>query len=145
MSAAANKQLVRKFFEEFSAGKIEDALAMLADGATWWVAGSFPLSGTMTKAEFLELSNQLGPMMPNGLRLTPTAFTAEGDRVAVEATSYAKMASGKTYNNEYHFLFEVRGGQIQALREYFDTMHANDVFCGDDQTQKNDLGNRCSG
>jgi hypothetical protein len=50
--------------------------------------------------------------------MTPKGITAEGDRVAVEAESYGETASGKIYNNLYHFLFEVRGGKIQAVREY---------------------------
>ena len=37
--------------------------------------------------------------------------------------------SGKTYHQRYHFLFRVRDGKIAELREYFDTMHANDVLC----------------
>jgi pentatricopeptide repeat protein len=33
------------------------------------------------------------------------------------------------YHQRYHFLFTVRGGKIHEMREYFDTMHANDVLC----------------
>ena len=32
-----------------------------------------------------------------------------------------KMADDKVYNNEYHFLFEVRDGKILAAREYICT------------------------
>ena len=56
-------------------------------------------------------------------------LTAEGDRVAVEAESYAKMKNGKTYQNTYHFLFIVRDGKIQSVKEYLDTIHANAVLC----------------
>ena len=131
MSAEANKKLVRSFFENFSAGQVEAALALLADNATWWAAGKpdkFVLAGTLSKPQFVERLNWLGARMPKGLRVTLTGFTAEGDRVAVEAESYGEMASGKIYNNQYHFLFEVRGGKIQAVREYLDTMHANEVL-----------------
>ena len=129
MSTEANKKVVTEFWEAFSAGKAEDALAMLAEDATWWIAGNFPLSGTRTKQEFIELGEQLAPVAPNGFRVTPTAFTAEGDRVAVEAESYGEMANGKIYNNRYHFLIEVRDGKIHSVREYLDTMHANEVIC----------------
>lgn len=129
MGVEENKQLVKKFFENFSSGKVEDVLATMDDSATWWVAGSFPLSGTKTKQEFAELASQIGTMAPNGIHVTPTSFTAEGDRVALEATSYAEMANGKIYQNEYHFLIEVRDGKVQSVREYLDTMHANEVIC----------------
>ncbi|MBI2962809.1 MAG: nuclear transport factor 2 family protein [Deltaproteobacteria bacterium] len=129
MSLEANKQLVRDFMKHFSEGDLTTALGMMTDDATWWVAGSFPLSGTKTKAQFAELLGQIGAMVPGGIRLTPKAFTAEGDRVAVETESYARHTNGKVYQNQYHFLIEVRGGKIGAVREYLDTMHANDVFC----------------
>lgn len=124
-----NKEIVRGFMKHLSAGDMKTAVGLMADGATWWVAGSFPLSGTKSKAEFAALLEQVGDAMPEGIRLTPKAFTAEGDRVAVEAESFGRHSNGKTYQNQYHFLFEVRGGKIQAVREYLDTMHANDVLC----------------
>jgi hypothetical protein len=36
----------------------------------------------------------------------------EKDQVAVEATSEGKHFSAQTYANEYHFLFEFRGGKL---------------------------------
>ncbi|MCS6924885.1 MAG: nuclear transport factor 2 family protein [Candidatus Binatia bacterium] len=133
MSAEANKKLVLDFFENFSAGKFDDALAMMAENATWWVAGKpdkFPLAGTKSKAQFAELVKGIGAAMPKGLKITPKGITAEGDRVALEAESYGELANGKVYNNLYHFLIEVRDGKIQAVREYLDTMHANEVLVG---------------
>ena len=131
MSAEDNKKVVLSFFENFSAGKAEAALALMADNATWWVAGKpdlFALAGTKTKAQFAEIVKGLGAAMPKGLRLTPKGITAEGDKVAVEADSYGELANGKVYNNQYHFLIEVRNGKIQAVREYMDTQHAHAVL-----------------
>jgi ketosteroid isomerase-like protein len=131
MSTEANKQVVLSFFENFSAGQVDAALALMADTATWWVAGhpdTFALAGTKTKAQFVELIQGLGAAMPKGLRVTPKGLTAEGERVALEAESYGETASGNIYNNQYHFLVEVRDGKIQAVREYFDTMHAKEVL-----------------
>ncbi|MBF6569194.1 MAG: nuclear transport factor 2 family protein [Candidatus Binataceae bacterium] len=129
MSAEDNKRFILGFFEDLSAGKGEAVLGAMADSATWWVLGNFPLSGTKTKAQFAELIGQLGSKIDGGLRVTPTGLTAEGDRVAVEAESFAKMTNGKTYQNKYHFLFIVRDGKIQSVKEYLDTIHANEVLC----------------
>jgi uncharacterized protein len=131
MGTETNKLVVLSFFENFSVGKVEEALALMADSTTWWVAGKpdkFALAGTKTKTQFAELLKRIGAAMPKGLRVTPNGLTAEGDRVAVEAESYGEMASGKIYNNLYHFLFEVRDGKIQVVREYLDTMHAKEVL-----------------
>src|SRR5262245_56614746 len=90
MSAEDNKKFVLNFFENFSAGKAEAALGQMSDTATWTVMGKpagFALAGTKTKAQFVELLKGIGAAMPKGLRLTPKALTAEGDRVAVEAES----------------------------------------------------------
>ena len=46
MSIEANKQLVTDFWAAFSASDFERALSMMAEDATWWVAGTFELSGT---------------------------------------------------------------------------------------------------
>lgn len=133
MSTEANKKLVLSFFENFSAGKADAFLAQIADTATWWVAGkpeSFPLAGTKTKAQFAELIQGMGAMLPKGVRFTPKTLTAEGDRVAVEAESYGETVNGKIYNNLYHFLIEVRDGKIQAVKEYMDSLHAKEVLLG---------------
>jgi len=129
MSVEDNKKIAAKFFEDLSAGNGTGVLGALADSATWWVAGNFPLSGTKTKAQFAELVGSLGKNIEGGMRVSPTGVTAEGDRVAVEAESYARMKNGKTYQNKYHFLLIIRDGKIQAVKEYLDTMHANDVLC----------------
>ncbi|HXD90062.1 MAG TPA: nuclear transport factor 2 family protein [Candidatus Binataceae bacterium] len=129
MGAEENKKVVLGLLEAMSAGNMSAVSGALADSATWWVAGSFPLSGTMTKAKFCELFGNVGASTENGLRLTPKGITAEGDRVAVEAESYAKLKNGRTYQNQYHMLFVVRDGKVQQVKEYMDTMHANQVLC----------------
>ena len=129
MSTENSKQIVLGFFENLNAGNAAAALDALGDSATWWIQGNFPLSGTRTKAQFVELLGQLGAAIDGALSLRVKGVTAEGDRVAVEAESFAKMKNGKTYQNRYHFLCEVRDGKIQAVREYLDTMHANEVLC----------------
>lgn len=130
MGAEENKKIVLGLLENMNAGNGAAIMGAMADSMTWWVAGSFPLSGTKTKAQFAELMGQLGSKIDGPLRITPSACTAEGERVAVEADSYAKMKNGKVYQNKYHFLFVVRDGKIQQVKEYLDTMHANDVLCG---------------
>src|SRR5271163_3337018 len=124
MGVEENKKTVLGFIENLSAGNAPAAFGAMADSATWWVAGNFALSGTKTKAQFMELMGGVAGEIDGGLRLTALALTAEGERVAVEAESYAKMKNGKTYQNLYHFLFVVRDGKIQSVREYLDTIHA---------------------
>lgn len=130
MSAESNKQLVTAYLEAFSAGKFDEFEAKMTEDATWWVAGDFPLSGTKTRAECCEgLRTQLPQVVPGGIQFKLGPFIAEGDRVAIEVESHAKTASGKTYNNLYHFAIEVQNGKIHRVREYLDTSHADEVLC----------------
>ena len=119
---------MRRFWETFSSGDYTAAVNLLSDDATWWVAGSTALSGTYDKAAFAVLLGQVTGMLPQGIRVTPTTLTAEGERVAVEAESYGEVANGRTYRNLYHFLFECRDGRIAGVREYLDTEHVTATF-----------------
>ena len=129
MSIEENKEVVVEFLRRFSAGQFESAFDLLADDATWWVAGNFPLSGTRSKTDMAELVKGIVENMPSGLTLTPKVMTAEEERVAVEVESYGKHKNGRIYNNKYHFLFTVKDKKIHIVREYLDTMHTNWVFC----------------
>jgi hypothetical protein len=62
------------------------------------------------------------------LRIVPLSMIAEGDRVAVEAESFAELTNGKVYNNRYHFFFELADGKVTKVREYMDTAHAREIF-----------------
>lgn len=127
---AANKKLIAEFMEVFSTGNVESILGYLAPTATWWVAGTIEgISGIKNKQEFREMLSGLSTNTKSGaIALTPLAWTAEGDRVAVETESYSEMNNGRVYNNLYHFVFEVRDGLIQSVKEFLDTEHTRAVF-----------------
>lgn len=128
MSIEDNKALVTNFWQVFSAGKFDQVLAMLADDATWWVAGTTALSATYNKTEFAALLGQVTPMAPKGLSVKPTALCAEGERVSVEAVSYGEFNNGRVYQNEYHFMMVIRDGKFVSVREYLDTEHVTATF-----------------
>lgn len=90
--------------------------------------GGRPLSGEMDNGAIGELISTVKAAIPEGMKLTPTAWTAEGERIALEMESYGELTNGKVYNNYYHFLVTVSGGKITALREYMDTYHAKLIF-----------------
>jgi ketosteroid isomerase-like protein len=131
MGTEANKELVRQFFEHTSKNEFDAALDLMADSATYWVAGhpeEHPGSGTLTKAQYGTLVSRVPETFPDGMVVRPTAFTAEGDRVAVEANLDVRTKDGKPYTQQYHYLFEIRDGKIQAVRMYLDTLHVKTVL-----------------
>jgi hypothetical protein len=133
MSTEENKRVALSFFENLSNGDLDGALDLIDEDVTWWLAGKpdlFEIAGTKNKAEFAEMLRTIETGMPNGVRLTITGVTAEGDRVAVEMDANGVSATGLQYQNQYHDLLEIRGGKIVVGREYLDTAHAAEVIIG---------------
>ncbi len=131
MNVEHNKKTVIEFLDRFSAGDVPGVLGLMSDTATWKVMGregGLPLSGEMDKDGIARLMNTVKDKLPQGMKLTPTGWTAEGDRVAVEVESFGRKANGTIYQNLYHFLFELTDGQITLIREYKDTLHVKSVF-----------------
>ena len=135
MMTEKNKQIVGQFFERFSAADVAGALD-LVDAAVVWRAmgreGRLPMSGEMDRQAIGGLIENVKAAFPDGMKLTPTGWTAEGDRVAVEIESYAVKTNGTVYNNFYHFMVIVSDGRITAIREYLDTLHVKKVFIDDE-------------
>lgn len=126
-----NKKFVEQFLAKFATADIDAVLADMSEACTWWVGGKpelFPLAGLKSKAEIAEILRNLVTPMKHGLDMRLKAVTAEGDRVAAEVESYGENPDGSVYNNEYHMLFVIRGGQLEQVKEYLDTQHAFDVF-----------------
>ena len=131
MKTEANKEIVAHFFQCFSAADAAGALELLDDEASWRVMGregGLPMSGEMDKDAISVLIGTVKEVIPNGLNLIPTGWTAEGDRVALEMESYGEMINGNVYQNRYHFLITVTNNKITSLREYMDTYHVKRCF-----------------
>lgn len=131
-STKDNKAIVTEFFATFSKGDVAGVIDMMHDDGSWWVAGQIDgMSGTYSKEELEGLLEGARALYREGaLRITPTSMTAEADRVAVEAESFATMADGRIYANSYHFLIAIREGKVSSVREYMDTVHAKETFSG---------------
>jgi ketosteroid isomerase-like protein len=140
-----SKQLVQSFFDDlngFLAERDADhavvllarAFEVVAEHVAWWVpddtkppGSRLPFAGTKTKAQYRD--QVVGAIVQgfrapeDRLRFTVLDMVAEGDRVAAEVASDGLHASGKRYQNRYHFLFTVTDGRIVAVKEYMDTLH----------------------
>ena len=128
MGIEDNKRTARRFFEHLSRGETKAVLDLYADDASVWTAGSLAFSGRRSKQEVAPLMEGILGAFPQGLRFTIHGMTAEGNRVAVEAESHGHHASGKLYNNLYHFLLVVREGKVREFKEYLDTKLAHEVL-----------------
>lgn len=131
MTTADNKQLIENFFACFSANDIAGGLALLADDATWWIAGKPDapgVHGLLTKKQLTELFDGMFSLFEAGMRMTVRSMIAEADKVAVEVESHGPLKDGRVYENAYHLAITVREGKIAAVREYFDTLYVATLF-----------------
>jgi ketosteroid isomerase-like protein len=126
MSIEENKKIASEFCARFTSKNMAGALEMIAEEATWWIAGKpgqVPGAGIYTKEQVAKLFRRLAEQFERGLQMTITGMIAEGEKVAVELESYGELRNGRVYNNEYHMLLTIRDGKIRAMREYHDTQH----------------------
>lgn len=131
MSVEANKLLVLAFCDHFGASNADGLVDGMTEDATWWVNGKphlFSSAGTKTKAEAASMFRNMLNAYEDGLNMTVINMIGEGDSVAAEARSHGITKFGKTYQNEYFFLFNFRDGKIASVREYTDLMHVQEIF-----------------
>ena len=129
-NAGEHKAIVKNFFHALNNGDIDTVVNTYADEGCVQTMGNTLISGVFGKQQIADTAGGIFDVFPKGLRFDIQAMTAEGDRVAVEATSEGEHVSGQTYSNEYHFLFEFKNGKLLRLKEYMDTEMVTDVLCG---------------
>ena len=126
-----NKQLAKDMLDALSRADQDWVREHYSDDFEIWVTGSLPFSGTNDKAGALAGMPAVLDLFPDGLQFHVKAMTAEGDRVAIEASSRGTTFRGDEYNQEYHFLMRARDGKITEWKEYMDTEHARKVLVGE--------------
>ena len=126
-----NKELARVFMDALSRADPELVDELYAGDVSIWITGTLPFSGTKNKAEALKGMPEVLGLFPDGLKFEIQALTAEGDRVAIEATSEGKTFRGDLYQQEYHFLLRARDGKVIEWKEYMDTDQARRVLVGE--------------
>lgn len=128
--AESNKAIVSQFFDALNRGDVAFIVDAYTPDGTVQTMGNTLISGTFSREQIAAAAGGIFEVFPDGLEFRVQHMTAEGERVAVEATSEGRHVSGKIYSNEYHFLFEFRGGKLLRLKEYMDTERITDVLCG---------------
>ena len=126
------RDVVQRYVQALQDGDLATLRASFAPNATWWLRGDLPVSGTYTGADEI-LDGFLAAMLA---RLDPAApvtqtlkhIVADDSMAVAEWTSHARTVGGEPYDNDYAVVFEVRGDQITAVREYFDTAYAQRVL-----------------
>lgn len=116
-----NRATAIAFVEAVGAFDVNRLDQLLAPEARYWVAGR-PREQYIPREHLLDAIEQMGNSLFDGpICFTVHATTTQGERVAIEASSKARLRDGRDYGNVYHFLFEFTDGRISLGREYADT------------------------
>jgi len=125
-----NKEAARKFIEGMSTDFASAIDAALADDCIVTTMGTTAISGVRGKADALKAAAFALELFPKGIPTVIHTMVGEGDRLVVEAESFATHVSGKPYNNKYLFLMRFRDGKLIEMKEYLDTQLAAAFFGG---------------
>jgi hypothetical protein len=123
-----NLAVARRFFQALGSRDTETIAELYADDIEVWVAGSLPFSGSYNREQAIRGVEGLHDSFPDGLEFTIKGVTEQRDRIALEVESRGVHVSGKAYHNQYHYLLIIRDGKIHGIREYLDTLHAQQVI-----------------
>lgn len=121
-TAAANAAAVRAAFDAWAAGT-GSVFELLAEDATWTVAGHSPVSGRYTsRRDFLARAVQ-----PITARLATSIvprlhhLLAQGDAVVAVFDGVATARDGRPYRNTYAWHMTLDGGRIVRVTAFLDT------------------------
>ncbi|HXY37985.1 MAG TPA: nuclear transport factor 2 family protein [Planctomycetaceae bacterium] len=130
MTAATNKQLLQRAFQEMAQGNSRPFIDLWADDFCWTVSGHTRWSRTY-RGKQVVLKQLMEPLFANfATRYTNTAhrFIAEDDFVAVECQGRVTTKNGKPYNNTYCYICRLADGKLKELTEYMDTQLVTECF-----------------
>lgn len=125
-----NKRRAEAFFDALNRSDVPAIIAAYAEDGRCMTMGNTLISGTFGKAQISAAAGSVFDVFPQGIKFTIHEMTAEGDRVAVEASSEGQHVSGKLYSNQYHFFMRFRDGKLLEFKEYMDTERVTDILCG---------------
>ena len=130
MGSAENKAVVKAYFDAVNKGHLtDDLLDHLTDDVTWWIQKASPTAGLYEgKAGVKRLFSIDTPIFTAALEVKIVRMVCEGDTVAAEAEIKSKNKDGKEYLNQYSFWMDIRDGKICRIREYLDTLYAQQVL-----------------
>ena len=127
-----NKALVKKFFAAWSRSRFDQVREMLDLDGQWWTLAS--RSSRSVRDQLARIAALSSETTTGYIEFDVGPLTAEDDRVAAVVESHAQFPEQGSYDNLYHFLFEIHQDRITRVWVYYDTALANRVLRGQGST-----------
>ena len=118
------RAIVQQWFDKLATGDATGAFELFAPDCVYVLQGTTPVSGTYRGLPAI-LNDFFAPWrtrIDGALVVKVKELIAEGERVVALASGHARTVTGASYDNEYAFVFRVRGGRIVEVNEFLDTV-----------------------
>ena len=120
------KDVAVAFLSLGAQGKMEEAIALLADEVEFWYTGV----KDVTRDDLVAGMRGMAQIIIPGGGIEVVDILEEDGRVAIEYKGRIPLATGKVYANTYHTKIVVKDGKITVMREYLDPLIVMDAFGG---------------
>ncbi len=127
MNEQENTKLAGQMYETFNAGDIESFLNLFSDDVVWQSPEieNVPLNGKFSGRENLAGFISGIDKYEEFLKMEPTEFIAQGDRVVVLGNYLARSkTTDKQYATDFAHIITVADGKITSFYEFFDNAAA---------------------
>jgi ketosteroid isomerase-like protein len=139
MTSEHNRELVQRAWRSFATREKDLVASFFAEDAEWLappgnatavaLGATHHMVGRDAIVHFLAVD--FPRMFVADVAVEFRGFYGDGDVVVVEEGMQATLANGNAYRNDYCFIFELRDGLIQRVREYMDTAKGHRMVFGD--------------
>ena len=116
---------IRKYFKE-------DAVWIAPHNNATALALNAPSGFTSAEAIAQFIANDVSKIFVRDVTIDFKGIHAVGNIVIVEERMQATLSSGRHYDNDYCFVFELEDGLITVMREYMDTAKGFRMIFGEE-------------
>ncbi len=123
--------VVKKFYEAFGAGKLDEAFSLLDEDVRWLTVGpsSIPYFGDYTGRAGVEAFFTRLFEVEEILEFEPQKFIAEGSNVVVLGREKCRVkATGNEFSSDWVQIFEVKNGRIKFWKEFIDSASLAEAY-----------------
>jgi ketosteroid isomerase-like protein len=139
MTSPDNKQLVADCWKAFSTRDPAQVAAFFDTDAQWLAPPGNATAIALGHTHHMKgrdaivrfVCEEFGRLFVADVAIAFTSLLADGAHVIVEERMTATLVNGRSYDNDYCFVFTLRGGRIVQVREYVDTARGMKQVFGD--------------
>jgi ketosteroid isomerase-like protein len=144
VSPMSNKQIVLEAWKAFRTRSREQIRPLLAPDIQWIAppgnATATALgkpSGFSDRESMMDfICDDFSRLFVRDVSVDVRVAVCEGEVVILEQAFCATLCNGRSYQNDYVFVFQVRGGQVHQMREYMDTASGFRQIFGDEPARR---------